>query len=586
MRCIFRHDATHLYEYGAHQRTLTAWQPSEVGALLDEVTQLCEAQRWYAVGFISYCAAPAFDAALDVRTAQSLPLAAFHLFAQRRPFHPNNEGYVQDYPWALQQSREAFAKGIDAIRQQILAGDLYQVNFTSRCHSSDFDMWTTWQQWAVDARYAAWIEAQDYVIASASPELFFSKQGNHVVSQPMKGTASTGDSEEAAQQAREWLAASEKNRAENLMITDMVRNDLGRIAEPGSVRVEDLFKIERHGTVWQMISSVHCQTQASLSELMAATFPPASITGAPKRAAMQSIKRLEETPRELYTGAIGVVEPDQQATFAVAIRTAWQAAGEPAAEYGVGNGIVADSQVDEEYAELLSKTRLLTSQSREFAVLETMRLARGEVALLARHLERAQFTCLHFGFPWRQDRVEAALAQAAQTHPTGLWRVRLLCDRLGNATAECLPLSRDTDKADPTVSVCVAHKAIDAHSEFVRFKTTHRRLYEEFQHHFEHHEPLLFNAREQVTESPIANIVYQQQGRLFTPPVSDGLLPGTLRGELLERGIIAEQSLHLTDLPGVERLWLVNALRGWRAARLDTHPDSYKPRNASRMSRG
>ena len=414
------------------------------------------------------------------------------------------------------------------------------------------------------APFGAYLQDGPHTIVSASPELFFELDGDLLTCRPMKGTAHRGLSAEQDQAQARWLACSEKNRAENLMITDMVRNDLGRIADPGSVVVPDLFQVEQYPTVWQMTSTVQARTNASVLQIFRALFPGASITGAPKRASMSLIRELEETPRGVYTGAIGVVEPQRKAQFSIAIRTACIDTATGSAQYGVGGGIVWDSNVNEEYQELHAKRRVLDVQRQEFALLETMRWQGGDgVFLLEAHLQRLRNSARYFAYPYDEDAVREAIEQIKPALGDGPLRLRLQLAKTGEIELEHHPLTLD-EKAQ---ALMLAPRQIDSTNPMLYHKTTNRSIYDEALVSVPKGcEALLHNQHGMVTESNIANVVYRLDGALYTPPVFDGLLPGTLRGDLLERRIIVERSLPVDEIPRVEAWYLINALRGWRAA--------------------
>ena len=330
-------------------RILTTHRVEEVLPLLAQIEAAVEREGLYAAGFISYEAAPAFDPCLPSKAVDGCPLLWFGLFRQVHEMPQLSPGLGAKLPaaWSPSIEPEAYRRCLAAIREYIRAGDTYQVNFTYRLRAQTvIDPWDLFFQMAGDGStpYAAFVDTGDWAICSASPELFLRLDGEQIESQPMKGTAARGRwaQEDVAQAAA--LRASAKDQAENVMIVDMVRNDLGRIAEAGSVQVPSLFQVQQFPSVWQMTSTVRAQTRASLVQILQATFPPASITGAPKRRAMEIIAELESSPRQVYTGAIGFVAPGRRAQFNVAIRTLLINRTTGQAEYGVGGGIVWDSQ--------------------------------------------------------------------------------------------------------------------------------------------------------------------------------------------------------------------------------------------------
>ena len=554
------------FEYRDHVLTLSAAKVCEVEAALAEIERRVEAEGVFAVGFVSYEAASAFDPCLTTYAPTTLPLLSFGLFRERIACDVAAAAR-SCVAWSALPDPAAYARRIDTIREHIAVGDVYQVNYTERLHAQDVDAVRLFHAVAAHAPYGAYLEdaAAGWAIVSASPELFFSRCGETLISKPMKGTAPRGLSadEDTAQAA--WLARSAKNRAENLMITDMVRNDMGRIAKIGSVRVAELFGIEQYPTVWQMTSTVQAQTSASLLDIFRALFPAASITGAPKRAAMNLISRLESAPRGVYTGAIGMLAPGRTAQFSVGIRTAQVDLRGQRAIYGVGGGIVWESNAQEEYREMAVKSRVLHMPSPRFMLLETMRWQHGGIFLLQRHLHRLAASARYFSIPIHTASICRQVLAAARDSGMACARVRLTVDRAGSARVECseIPESAEAQR------IALAPEPVDQTQPWLYHKTTHREVYARAAAAVPKGcEALLHNQAGYVTETAIANVVYRLDGQLFTPPVCDGVLPGTLRAELLAAGEVSERSLHITQAGAVDAWFLVNALRGWRSATL------------------
>jgi para-aminobenzoate synthetase/4-amino-4-deoxychorismate lyase len=407
------------------------------------------------------------------------------------------------------------------------------------------------------------------VVCSASPELFFEKHGSTIVSKPMKGTAARGLWYEQDLEQAERLRSSEKERAENVMIVDMVRNDLGRIARAGSVQVSALFEVQRYPTVWQMTSTVTAETDASLADIMTALFPPASITGAPKASTMGIIADAECSPRRIYTGTIGCIDPDGHAQFNVAIRTALVNRKSEQVEYGTGGGIVADSMASQEWAETALKSKVLATRRRSFDLLETMLWDGADYALLELHLKRLLQSAEYFGYPARVDDLRELLSEFGRTHlrpSEGIrHRVRMLVSRTGAAEITATPLVPQTPSADTSSlpGIPLAEAPVDPGDPFLYHKTTNRDVYSSaLASRPGAPDVLLFNNRREVTESTIANVIVEMHGRLFTPPVACGLLPGTARERLLQERTIEERVISLDDLGRGHRVFLVNSVRG------------------------
>ena len=400
MRAILRDAASGKWRLFERPRELVvATTLADVLPALRRIEAAC-AGGLYAAGFIAYEAAPAFDQALRVQPDGAFPLLWFGLYEN---FHDLPDEAVEqglspappaDLPvkWTPSIDPERYESVFNSLQELIRSGETYQVNLTYRLVARmPSSPWALFQHLVSAQRtsYGAYIHAGEWVICCASPEMFFEKRGTTVVSRPMKGTAARGLWFEHDLEQGEQLRASEKERAENVMIVDMVRNDLGRIAKAGSVNVPDLFDVERYPTVWQMTSTVTAETDASLTEVMTSLFPPASITGAPKASTMQIIAAVECSPRRIYTGTIGFLDPDGRAQFNVAIRTALINRKTEVAEYGVGGGIVADSSAAQERAEAGLKSKVLGTRTPPFDLLETILWNSDEgYALLEFHLTR------------------------------------------------------------------------------------------------------------------------------------------------------------------------------------------------------
>lgn len=350
------------------------------------------------------------------------------------------------------------------------------------------------------------------------------------------------------------------------MIVDLLRNDAGRVAVPGTVRVPRMFEVERYDTVHQLTSTVQAATRpgTGLVELFRALFPCGSVTGAPKVRTMEIIRTLERSPRGVYCGAIGVVSPDE-AVFSVAIRTVVVDRARGQAELGVGSGVTWDSDPDDEYRECLAKADFARRALPAFDLLETLRFEPGRgFPLLDGHLRRMEASARRFGFPFDR-RVVLQRLHAAVAGADGTLRVRLTLDRRGEPQVGTEPLG-----ATPAVvRVALAREAVDSADPLLFHKTTHRQGYDRRRaEHPEADDVVLVNERGEVTESTIANVVVRTGGRLWTPPLDAGVLPGVLRAELLRRGEVGERALTPADLARADDIWLVSSLRGWRRAML------------------
>ena len=537
---------------------------------LREVEQLVEEQGWYAAGFLSYEAASAFDAALQTRVSKGqtldFPFLWFGLYPKPQPVSlPESDKDPELLDWLATVEREQYHAAIEQIRQHIAAGRSYQVNYTMRLQA-DFraEAWNLFLNLAQHQnRHAAYLDMGRHVICSLSPELFFQLEGDLITCRPMKGTARRGRTTAEDRERSQWLKNSEKNRAENVMIVDMVRNDLGRIAETGSVHVPELFEIERYPTLWQMTSTVSARTRASIIDIFAALFPCASITGAPKVSTMGIIAGLENTPRKIYTGSIGYLAPGRKAKFNVAIRTLLLDRESRTAEYGTGRGIVWDSTGPDEYAEALLKARVLTQRADPFWLLETMLWTPGEGFFLReKHIARMLDSAEYFDIPITREKLDEYLQKLSPNWRTSC-RVRLLLDRYGNLESESN--AHDLTGDVSALSACLARQAIHTDDIFLYHKTTQRVVYERARKGFsEFDDVLLYNEWDELTEFTIGNLVVELEGQLFTPPIACGVLPGTFRAYLLETGQVRERTIRVDELKDCSKVFRVNSVRLWQ----------------------
>lgn len=530
---------------------------------LENVEALVNEKNWHAVGFVSFEAASAFDSALQTYESKDFPLIWFGLYESPNSWTglASQSSPIYNITWFPDTSKEIYNQAIQKIKEYIASGKTYQVNYTMRLASNvQLDPFSLFSHLAqAQNKYAAYIETDDFAICSASPELFFELDGETIISKPMKGTIKRGRTISEDGINANWLRASEKNRAENVMIVDMLRNDLGKIAQSGSVHVPELFAIEKYPTLFQMTSTVKAKTNASVTKIFSALFPCASITGAPKVSTMKIINELETSPRKIYTGSIGYISPNRQARFNVAIRTALVDKKNKAVEYGVGGGIVWDSEDKDEYAEALLKAKVLTSPPLpEFSLFETLLWTKEEgYFLLDKHIARLRESAEYFDFPFSQEEVARHLNQIIENKITSQ-RVKLILDRHGNLTVE----TKDFDSKNKVFKACLASRAVDSNNVFLFHKTTHRKVYEDsMQKGFD--EVLLFNEKDELTEFTIGNVVVEKSGEFFTPPILCGLLAGTYRAHLLETGKIKERIIYKDDLGQFEKIYLINSLRKW-----------------------
>lgn len=545
----------------------------EVIPLLRDAEAAAMEGMWVAVA-LSYEAAPAFDAALRVNATSDSPLAWMAVFEQ--PLS-NGVNSTDDKPflisdWEPEISATEYRRAIHSIRDYIERGDTYQVNFTfplrGRVAGDSFSCFRTIAQ-SQGAAYSAYLNIGSHKILSFSPELFVEARGTSLITRPMKGTLERGRWLEEDCERFEELRQSSKDRAENVMIVDLLRSDLGKIAETGSVKVSDLFAVERLSRVLQMTSTITAvrRQDVNLVDVMRALFPCGSVTGAPKPRTTAIIKQLERRLRGIYTGAIGLLSPGGDAVFNVAIRTLVIDAKSGAATFNVGGGITWESTTRGEYEECCQKARFLTDPWPDFELLETMELNAGVYSLLGRHLSRARDAAFYFGFRWNETLVSKALDDISGSHPSGRWRVRLLVDRKGNAKVEVRPLDQMPNRP---LAVKFAACPVDERDPLVFHKTTARSRYDaELERCRPCDDVIFWNRRGEVTESTIANVVVLSEGKHWTPPREAGLLTGTLRDELISRGELFERTITKGELMEARSFSLINSVRGWMQAELE-----------------
>jgi len=532
-------------------------------------------EGYWVVGFVAYEAAGAFDAALATRDpVAGLPAAMFAVYQGAAPGARQRADWMCG-PWRDIAGRERFDAALASIHSGIVEGDFYQIDYTTRLRApfrgdslAFFDSLRESQPTA----WCAYLDFGRWQVCSVSPELFFHWQnddgnGRALISRPMKGTAARDNDAQRDNAAALHLRQSAKECAENVMIVDLVRSDLSRVARLGTVAVPELLAVEKWPTVWQMTSTVACRSRenTTLGEVFAALFPCGSVAGAPKAAAMAAIARLETTPRGIYCGAIGIIKPGGEAVFSVGIRTAVVDAERGVGECGIGSGIVMDSAAAAEYAEWQSKRIFLDRACPQYELLETLRLRRGRYWLRRGHMERIERSARALGFLCDKDRIAEVLAAMAARHRTGDWRVRLRLAADGAIQVEVFPL----DSLPTTAKVAVAASPVASANPWLRHKTTRRSVYESLAMTQEGiFDTLLHNERGELTEFTRANLVVELDGRLVTPPLACGLLPGVYRQVLLARKRVSEQIVKLGDLEHASALWLVNSVRGAVAVQL------------------
>ena len=555
-------------------RVIEAVRAEEAPEAVREAEAEALAGGWVA-GFVAYEAAPAFDSALSVQALPpgcGLPLAWFAAFRRAVSSPALRGGGYRMAPWLPEISEERYRADVEAVQELITAGDTYQANYTFRLRGkAEGDLRSLYADLLEAQRggYHALLSTGRHTVVSASPELFFRWDGRRIESRPMKGTAARGRWEQEDRRLRERLLASGKDRAENVMIVDLLRNDLGRVARYGAVWVERLFEIERFETVWQMTSTAAAETRpgVGLADVFAAVFPCGSVTGAPKARTMEVLASLEASPRGVYCGAVGLLAPPgsgrPRAEFSVAIRTLVVDERDRSAEYGVGGGIVHESTAAEEYAEAMVKARVLQRRRPPVTLLETMRWDPGEgFWLLDRHLNRLRSSARYLGVSLPEAEIQSLLEGVGGDRPR---RVRLLVPEGGSPVLEQAPLTERASAA----ALAVDDEPVDRSDCFRYHKTTRRAGYEAAAaRHPEADDVVLVNDRGEAVETTVANLAVRIGGEWLTPPLDAGCLPGVYREELIEQGVLAERRVAAAALAEADEMAVVNSVQGWRPARL------------------
>lgn len=566
-----------LFEHPAE--IIRADGPEEVDAALAALTSGLE-RGLHAAGFFSYelgyLLEPRLASLLPER--RKMPLLWFGLYTSPRELMGsevqewlNQEAIGNPTLGELAHSWDSasYLKRFEQVQNNIKSGDIYQLNLTFK---AKFNLQGSPLALYRDLRlkqrvaYAGIVDTGDVTILSASPELFIKQDGRVIETRPMKGTAPRAGTLDADSEVRTALSKDVKNRAENLMIVDLMRNDLGRISDPGSVSVTDLFTVETFKTLHQMTSGVRAELKPGIGlvDVLKAIFPPGSITGAPKIRAMELIRELETEPRGVYCGAIGRFSPDGTALLNVAIRTT-VIDRKGAGEMGIGSGIVADSDGVKEYAECLLKMKFLTDPVRRFELIETM-LHEPEKGIWLRgyHLARLAASAAYFGFVFDASKVHDAIESAISGNTNERLRVRLLLDEDGGVTVTTAP--QPAAPADAVMRYVVSDSRLNSSDLFLYHKTTRRELYDrEWKHYADTlgaDEVIYLNEAGELAEGSRTSIFIARDGKLLTPRLAAGVLPGTLRAALLDEGRAEEARLTIQDLNGAAEIYLGNSVRG------------------------
>lgn len=546
----------------------SASRPEQIAPALARAEAAARRGAWVG-GMLCYEAAAAFG--LPVQAGGRWPLLWLAEFGRvrRACFQPTSASISDEMRPRLPLNREAYQSRLQRIARYIRDGDSYQVNFTLPAELDCDDLAALFLDRHPRQRhpYSAWLNGDEFLVASFSPELFLSRRGDLICSAPIKGTARRGGTADEDLIASIALDRSEKERAEHLMIVDMVRNDLGRICGIGSVAPERLFRHRRFPTLHHLETRVCGGSQADLATLFAALFPAASITGAPKRRTMEIIAELEQAPRGPYTGSIGLIQPGGDFLFNVAIRTVTKQSGEPC-RLGLGGGIVADSVAAQEWRELETKARFLTTELAPLGLIESLRLeADGSLPRLSAHLDRLTRSAAALGIPCSRAALTAALKQHIARDASGaefeqdkgaLLRLRLH----GDGEIE---LTQRDSVAPSTLRIQLSPYRLDAADPLLRHKSDRRSIYNaalERARAAGYDDALIRNFENELADGAIRALFLRRQGRWLTPPLTAGSLDSIWRAEQLARRQASEQSLTLEDLAEADEVVMGNAVQG------------------------
>ena len=540
---------------------------NQVKDVLNEVQNKVEKKNLIAAGYLSYEAAPAFDNAYCVNEKGSLPLICFGLFKNykiEKTLESHSLESAEAIEWAITTDRTLYENYLQYIKDQIKLGNTYQVNYTLRkfteCISNPYSFFL---EKAQDAPYAAYIESNEHTIISASPELFFKLNGESLMCKPMKGTSKRGKTLHDDIALMEELKNSEKDKAENIMITDMLRNDMGKISDTGSVKVLSEFDIEKYPTVWQMTSSIKSQTSTNITGIFEALFPCASVTGAPKVSSMKIISEIEDQPREIYTGAIGYIAPNNEAQFSVPIRTILSDKKACRSVYGTGSGIVWDSESHKEWDECQNKSAILSVNSQNFELFETMRWESSKRIFLEKlHLDRLKDSAEFYNFKFHHEKINDKLQDYLKNLESESERIiRLFLAKDGDIRLTTSAYKKQNK--DKPQFISFAMRPINSEDRSLYHKTTNRSVYENaIGENPVCDDILLWNEDGNITESTISNVIFKKDSKYYTPPISCGLLGGTYRTHLINQGHLEERIIPKTEINLYSEIYLINSVRG------------------------
>jgi len=574
------------YVFKEATAVITATEPSEIQSAFEQIRHFLKA-GYYVAGWISYETGLYLEGKLTklAHNSYDVPFLCFGIYKERHRLSVadsddhwaacvNDRHDVQAYVEnvRLNISQEDYENTVEKIHDYLTAGDIYQVNYTLKAKfdfSGRTESYFAAMRKAQKVEYGAYITSDDLSVLSLSPELFFKKVGRNITVRPMKGTCPRGRTASEDQEKMTYLKNDEKNRAENLMIVDLLRNDLAKIAVPGSVKLKSLYDVEKYRTLFQMTSTVTAEVpdDRDVIDLIKALFPCGSVTGAPKMRAMEIISELEPSPRGIYTGAIGYIAPDGDCCFSVPIRTVTiDKFGQ--GEMGIGSAIIADSDGAAEYEECLLKARFATKAYKEFALLESLRWSEeAGYQLLDLHIARLKSSSTYFDFIFDEAAILNDLCgHSAYLDPSREWKVRLLLSQKGHVSITSLPI-KPRDHHEMRI-ITLSDTPIDSQNPLLCHKTTDREFYDhtlrDHQKKYGSYDVIFLNERGHITEGTYHNIFLKQGDILYTPPGTSGLLKGVLRQSLMDdlSCMILEKDVTPADLIQSDEIYMGNSVRG------------------------
>lgn len=524
---------------------------------------------YYIAGYVSYEAAYGIHDACKIdHISPSMPLLWFGVFHESASHFDRETTNYTVQQWKLAETKENYSVTFTNIIEKMRKNDVEQINYTVPFYTQfSGDSYAYYKDLTRNQQgsYSAYLHIGNEQILSISPELFFHLNDHTITVKPMKGTIHRGKTYEEDVQLKHWLATSQKNKLENEMITNLMKEELSSIVESASIRIIDPFKIEQYPTVYQMTTTIEgtLKHELSITDIFKALFPPSSICGVPKRKAIELIQQFESYPRDVYCGAIGYMTPNRKALFNVPIRTVTIDRTKNIAKFGAGGAITLYSDASEEYAEILTKAKFLQIPE-SFQLLETFGLVDGEYIAFHEHIKRLKNSATYFNFQIDLPAIRKQLLYIKQNYQKGDWRIRLVVDKTGKFSVEINEL-----KETKNCVVQLAKRPIDKNNIFHYHKTTNRTIYEEHLKEADKvFDVLLWNDQNEITEFTIGNAVVELEGKLYTPPVHCGLLAGTFREKLLKEGVVEERIIYVDELKACSNIYLINSVRQWIPVKL------------------